>query len=41
MCKPEEFDAMYEDYAQQYADQGYQEVVDERLEAFHTQNLFQ
>ena len=38
MCKPEEFDAMYEDYAQQYADQGYQEVVDERLEAFQAGN---
>ena len=38
MCKPEEFDAMYKDYAQQYADQGYQEVVDERLEAFQAGN---
>ena len=28
----------YEDYAQQYADQGYQEVVDERLEAFQAGN---
>ena len=38
MCKPEDFDAMYKDYAQQYADQGYQEVVDERLEAFQAGN---
>ena len=35
---PEEFDAMFEGYAQLYADQGYQEVVDERLEAFQAGN---
>lgn len=29
-CKPEEFDAMYEDYCQQYLDAGYQEILDEK-----------
>lgn len=27
MCKPEEFDAMYEDYAQQYADQDIRKLL--------------
>ena len=34
MCKPEEFDALYEKYAQEFRDAGYQEVMDERLEAY-------
>lgn len=33
-CAPEEFDALYEKYAQEYLDAGYQEVLDERLEAY-------
>lgn len=35
MCKPEEFDALYEKYAQEYLDAGYQEVIDERLAAYN------
>ena len=38
MCAPEEFDALYEQYAQEYLDQGYQDVIDERLEAFQAGN---
>lgn len=34
MCKPEEFDALYDDLAKKYADAGYQAIVDERLEAY-------
>lgn len=34
MCKPEEFDALYDDLAQKYMDAGYKEVTDERLQAF-------
>lgn len=33
-CKPEEFDALYEKLSQQYLDQGYQAIIDERQEAF-------
>ena len=33
-CKPEEFDALYEDYAQQYADAGYAEITEERKEVY-------
>ena len=33
-CDPAEFDAMYEEFAQEYLDQGYQEIIDERLEAY-------
>lgn len=32
MCKPEEFDALYEELSQKYLDAGYQEVIDERAE---------
>ena len=35
MCKPEEFDALYEQYAAEYAEMGYQAVADDRLEAFN------
>ena len=38
MCAPEEFDALYEEYAQAYLDAGYQEVIDERLAAFQAGN---
>ena len=34
MCAPEEFDALYEELSQNYLDQGYQEVIDERQAAF-------
>ncbi len=34
MCKPEEFDALYDQLAQEYADAGYQEIVDERKQAY-------
>ena len=30
MCKPEEFDALYEECSQKYLDAGYQAVIDER-----------
>ena len=29
-CKPEEFDALYEEYCQEYLDAGYQEILDEK-----------
>ncbi|MCI8529390.1 MAG: extracellular solute-binding protein [Lachnospiraceae bacterium] len=34
MCKPEEFDALYEELSQKYLDAGYQAVIDERKEAY-------
>lgn len=34
MCKPDEFDALYDELAKKYADAGYQEIVDERAEAY-------
>ncbi len=34
MCDPEEFDALYDELAQKYADAGFQEIVDERKEAY-------
>lgn len=34
MAKPEEFDALYEKYAQEYLKAGYQEIMDQRLEAY-------
>ncbi|RKM61426.1 extracellular solute-binding protein [Butyrivibrio sp. CB08] len=30
MCKPDEFDALYEELSQKYLDAGYQEIIDER-----------
>ena len=33
-CKPEEFDALYEEYCQEYLDAGYQEIIDQRGEAY-------
>ena len=33
-CKPEEFDALYEELSQKYLDAGYQEIIDARQEAF-------
>lgn len=34
MCSPDEFDALYDELAQKYADAGFQEIVDERLAAY-------
>lgn len=33
-CDPAEFDALYEELSQEYLDAGYQEIIDERLEAY-------
>lgn len=33
-CDPEEFDALYEQYVQEYKEAGYQAIMDERLEAY-------
>ena len=30
MCKPDEFDALYDELSQKYLDAGYQEIIDER-----------
>ncbi len=38
MCPVEDFDAMYEEAKQEYLDEGYQEVIDERREAFEAGN---
>lgn len=38
MCKTEEFDAMYEDLSQKYADQGYEAITTERKEAYEAGN---
>jgi putative aldouronate transport system substrate-binding protein len=32
--KPEEFDAIYKELSQKYLEAGYQEVIDERLDAY-------
>lgn len=34
-CKPEEFDALYEQYAKEYLEAGYQAIADERLEKYN------
>ena len=33
-CKPEEFDKLYDELSQKYLEAGYQEIIDERQEAF-------
>ena len=38
MCKPEEFDALYDELAQKYLDAGFQAVVDERAAAYEAGN---
>ncbi len=38
MCSPDEFEALYAEYAQEYLDAGYQEVIDERAEAWEAGN---
>ena len=37
-CKPEEFDALYEELSKKYLEAGYQEIMDEKLEAFEAGN---
>jgi putative aldouronate transport system substrate-binding protein len=34
-CDPAEFDTLYADLSQKYLDAGYQEIIDERLEAYN------
>lgn len=34
MCKPEEFDALYEKYTEEYMDAGYREVIEQRKAAY-------
>lgn len=34
-CSPDEFDALYDQYSQEYLDAGYQAVIDERGEAYN------
>lgn len=38
MCSPEEFDALYDQFAQEYAEAGYQAVAEERLAAYQAGN---
>lgn len=38
MCSPEEFEAKYEELSQKYLDAGFQEIIDERLEAYNAGN---
>ena len=37
-CKPEEFDGLFAQYSQEFLDAGYQEIIDERLEAYEAGN---
>ncbi len=34
MCKPDEFDALYDELSQKYLDAGYQDIIDERQQMF-------
>lgn len=36
MCDPDDFDALYDELSQKYLDAGYQEVIDQRLEAYNS-----
>lgn len=38
MCKPEEFDALYDELSQKYLDAGYQAIIDERGVAYQAGN---
>lgn len=38
MCAPDEFDALYEKYTEEYLKAGYQEIIDERLQAYEDGN---
>ena len=35
MCDPDKFDALYDEYAQKYAEAGYAEITEERLQALN------
>ena len=37
-CKPEEFDALYDELSKKYLEAGYQEIIDERLAAYKAGN---
>ncbi len=37
-CSPDEFDALYEELSKEYLEAGYQEIIDERLEAYEAGN---
>ena len=37
-CAPEEFDALFAQYSQEFLDAGYQEIIDERLAAYEAGN---
>ena len=37
-CKPEEFEGLFAQYSQEFLDAGYQEIIDERLEAYEAGN---
>ena len=41
MCAPEEFDALYDQFAAEYMDAGYREVTEERLAAYEAGNCTQ
>ena len=38
MCAPEEFDALYDQFAKEYLEAGYQAIIDERAEAWEAGN---
>lgn len=38
MCDPAEFDAKYQEFSEEYLAAGYQEILDERLEAYNAGN---
>lgn len=38
MCSPEEFDALYDQFAKEYLEAGYQAIIDERAEAWEAGN---
>ena len=37
-CKPEEFDVLYKEFSDAYLKAGYQEIIDERLDAYKDGN---
>ncbi|MGN0298328.1 MAG: extracellular solute-binding protein [Lachnospiraceae bacterium] len=38
MCDPDQFDTLYKEFSQKYLDAGFQEIIDERLEAYKNGN---
>ena len=38
LCEPDQFDALYDQYAQEYLDAGWQEIIDERKETYEAGN---